>query len=110
MIRQRYRLVAAITAAAGLVLAAAACSSSTASGGNASSGGKASISVNWAPPASQMPTQHKEWLEDVALFEKANPNITIDSVYNYPCEVPANFTAMLRGGTEPDRFYTYFTD
>jgi ABC-type glycerol-3-phosphate transport system substrate-binding protein len=110
MIRQRYRLVAAITAAAGLVLAAAACSSSTASGGNASSGGKVSISVNCAPPASQMPTQHKEWLEDVALFEKANPNITIDSVYNYPCEVPANFTAMLRGGTEPDLFYTYFTD
>jgi ABC-type glycerol-3-phosphate transport system substrate-binding protein len=110
MIRQRYRLVVTITAAAGLVLAAAACSGSTASGGNASSGGKVSISVDCAPPASQQPVQHKEWLEDVALFEKANPNITINSVYNYPCEVPANFTAMLRGGTEPDLFYTYFTD
>ncbi|HEX6448135.1 MAG TPA: extracellular solute-binding protein [Trebonia sp.] len=110
MIRQRYRLVATITVAAGLVLSAVACSGSTASGGNASSGGKVSISVDCAPPASQQPVAHKEWLEDVALFEKANPNITIDSVYNYPCETPANFTAMLRGGTEPDLFYTYFTD
>jgi ABC-type glycerol-3-phosphate transport system substrate-binding protein len=57
-----------------------------------------------------MPVQHKEWVEDVGIFEKANPSITIDSVYNYPCEVPATFTAMLRSGTEPDLFYTYFTD
>ena len=54
--------------------------------------------------------QHKEWLEDIATFEKANPNITIQSIYNYPCEAPATFTAMLRGGTEPNIFYTYFTD
>jgi ABC-type glycerol-3-phosphate transport system substrate-binding protein len=54
--------------------------------------------------------QHKEWVEDVAAFEKANPTITVKSVYNYPCEVPATFTAMLRAGTEPDIFYTYFTD
>jgi ABC-type glycerol-3-phosphate transport system substrate-binding protein len=68
------------------------------------------ISVDCAPPAAQQPVQHKEWLEDVALFEKANPNITITSVYTYPCETPASFTAMLRAGTEPDLFYTYFTD
>ncbi len=54
--------------------------------------------------------QHKEWVEDVAIFEKANPGITVNSVYNYPCEQPATFTAMLRGGTEPDIYYTYFTD
>jgi ABC-type glycerol-3-phosphate transport system substrate-binding protein len=54
--------------------------------------------------------QHREWLEDVATFEKANPTITIKSIYNYPCEVPATFTAMLRAGTEPNVFYTYFTD
>jgi ABC-type glycerol-3-phosphate transport system substrate-binding protein len=110
MIRQRYRLVAAITAAAGLVLSAAACSSAGSNSSGNASGGKVAISVDCAPPASQEPIQHKEWLEDVALFEKANPDITINSVYNYPCEVPANFTAMLRGGTEPDLFYTYFTD
>src|SRR6201999_3298980 len=68
------------------------------------------ISVDCAPPSAQMPTQHKEWLEDVALFEKANPNITITSVYNYPCEAPATFTAMLRAGSEPNLFYSYFTD
>jgi ABC-type glycerol-3-phosphate transport system substrate-binding protein len=57
-----------------------------------------------------MPVQHKEWLEDVALFEKANPSITINSVYNYPCEAPATFTAMLRAGSEPNIYYSYFTD
>jgi ABC-type glycerol-3-phosphate transport system substrate-binding protein len=108
---QRYRLVAAVAASAGLVLTAAACSSSPSSTpAAAGSGGKVTISINCAPPAAQQPVQHKEWLEDVALFEKANPGITINSVYNYPCEQPATFTAMLRGGTEPDIFYSYFTD
>jgi ABC-type glycerol-3-phosphate transport system substrate-binding protein len=68
------------------------------------------ISIDCAPPASQQPQQHKEWLEDIAIFEKANPNITINSVYNYPCETAATFTAMLRAGTETNLFYTYFTD
>ena len=67
------------------------------------------ISVDCAPPASA-PAQHKEWNEDVAIFEKANPNITINSIYENPCEVPASFTAMLDAGTEPNVFYTYFTD
>jgi ABC-type glycerol-3-phosphate transport system substrate-binding protein len=110
--RLRHRPVFAVAAAAGIVLAAAACSSNSASGGNATagSGGKVTISINCAPPAAQQPVQHKEWVEDVAIFEKANPNITINSVYNYPCEQPASFTAMLRAGNEPDLFYTYFTD
>jgi ABC-type glycerol-3-phosphate transport system substrate-binding protein len=112
--RLRHRPVVAVAAAAGIVLAAAACSSNSASGGNAAagSGGKVTISINCAPPAAQQPVQHKEWLEDVATFEKANPNITINSVYNYPCEAPggAQFTAMLRAGNEPDIYYSYFTD
>jgi ABC-type glycerol-3-phosphate transport system substrate-binding protein len=111
--RQRYRLpyrpVVAVAAVAGLALAAAACSSSTSSSGG-TTGGKVTISIDCAPPASQQPVQHKEWVADIALFEKANPNITVNSVYNYPCEVPATFTAMLRGGTESDIYYTYFTD
>src|SRR5215469_4520138 len=103
--------VAAVIAAAGLVLTAAACSSSpSSSGGQAAPGGHVTISINCAPPAAQQPVQHKEWLEDVATFEKANPNITVNSTYNYPCEQPATFTAMLRAGTEPDIFYSYFTD
>jgi ABC-type glycerol-3-phosphate transport system substrate-binding protein len=113
MSRQRYRIaghrkVAAVAAVAGLGLAAAACSSTPQPA--SSSGGKVTISINCAPPAAQFPVQHRQWLEDVATFQKANPNITIDSVFNYPCEVPATFTAMLRAGTEPNVFYTYFTD
>jgi ABC-type glycerol-3-phosphate transport system substrate-binding protein len=109
--RVRYRSVAAVVAAAGLALAAAACSSSASgSGGGNAAGGKVTISVNCAPPAAQQPIQHKEWVEDVAIFEKANPNITIKSVYNYPCETAATFTAMLRAGNEPDLYYSYFTD
>jgi len=115
MIRQRYRPsyrpLAGIAAAAGLILAVAACSSGSSSGGSASAGGKVTLSIDCAPPAAQQPVQNKEWLEDVAIFEKANPNITIDSVYNYPCDaVPATFTAMLRAGTETNLYYTYFTD
>jgi ABC-type glycerol-3-phosphate transport system substrate-binding protein len=111
--RLRHRPVIAVAVAAGLVLAAAACSSNSASSnaaGSGGSGGNVTISIDCAPAASQDPVQHKEWVEDVAIFEKANPTITVDSIYNYPCEVPATFTAMLRGGTEPDIFYTYFTD
>ena len=75
------------------------------------SGGKVTISIDCAPPAAQQPVQHKEWIEDIAIFEKANPNITINSVYNYPCDaVPAQFTAMLRAGTETNLYYAYFTD
>ena len=112
--RLRHRPVVAIAAVAGIVLAAAACSSNSASSGNAAagSGGKVTISINCAPPSAQQPVQHKEWVADVATFEKANPNITINSVYNYPCEAPggAQFTAMLRAGNEPDIYYSYFTD
>jgi ABC-type glycerol-3-phosphate transport system substrate-binding protein len=110
----RHRPVAAVAVAAGLVLAAAACSSSNSSATNTASGsgGKVTISINCAPPQAEQPVQHKEWVADVATFEKANPNITISSIYNYPCEAPggAQFTAMLRAGNEPDVFYSYFTD
>jgi len=110
--RLRYRSVATAVAAVGLVLTAAACSSSssTSGGGSASGNGPVAITVGCAPPATQQPQQHKEWLEDIAIFEKANPNITIKSDYTYPCESTANFTAMLRAGTEDDVFYGRFTD
>ncbi len=55
-----------------------------ASGG--SSDGHVTISVDCAPPTSS-PQQHREWLQDVALFEKQNPDITINSVFENPCEV-----------------------
>jgi ABC-type glycerol-3-phosphate transport system substrate-binding protein len=101
------RVIAAVSAVAMLGLGAAACSSSNAS---STAGGKVTVSIDCAPAAAENPLQHKWWLDDVAAFEKANPNIAIQSIYNYPCEVPATFTAMLRAGTEPDIFYSYFTD
>ncbi|HET9971366.1 MAG TPA: extracellular solute-binding protein [Streptosporangiaceae bacterium] len=102
------RQLAGIAVFAALGLAAAACSSNPAasSGG---SGGHVTISVDCAPPATAA-VQHKEWLQDVASFEKQNPDITIKSIFENPCEVPASFTAMLRAGNEPNLFYTYFTD
>ena len=122
----RYRPIIAVASVAGIVLTAAACTSSSSSTASTSSTNSPSssasgsssavssapvtISIDCAPPAAQQPVQHKEWLEDVALFEKANPNITVNSVYNYPCETPPTFTAMLRAGTETNLFYTYFTD
>jgi ABC-type glycerol-3-phosphate transport system substrate-binding protein len=97
-----------VGAVAALGLAAAACSSSTPAG--SSGGGHVTISVNCEPPPTAV-AQHKEWIEDVAIFEKANPNITIKSVtYTGQCEVPAQFTATLRAGTETNLFYAYFTD
>src|SRR5271170_4807987 len=101
------RTIAAVTVAAVLGLGAAACSSSSAS---PSAGGKVTVSINCAPTQAQNPVQHKQWVEDIATFEKANPNITIDSVYNYPCTNLPVFTAQLRAGTEPDIFYIDFTD
>jgi ABC-type glycerol-3-phosphate transport system substrate-binding protein len=109
--RARRRQIAGMAAVAALGLAGAACSSSSGSGGSGASAsdGKVTISVDCAPPAAAK-AQHKEWNEDVAIFEKQNPSITIHSIYTSPCEVPATFTARLRAGTEPDVFYTYFTD
>jgi ABC-type glycerol-3-phosphate transport system substrate-binding protein len=101
------RQIAGVAAVAALGLAAAACSSSSST--SSSGGGHVTISVDCAPPTSS-PVQHKEWTEDVALFEKQNPSITIQSINTSPCEVPATFTARLRAGTEPNVFYTYFTD
>jgi ABC-type glycerol-3-phosphate transport system substrate-binding protein len=100
------RVACAVSVVAAIGLGAAACSSSPAS----NSGGNVTVSIDCAPTAAQDPVQHKEWVADVATFEKANPSITIKSIYNYPCETPAPFTAMLKAGTEPDVFYTYFTD
>jgi ABC-type glycerol-3-phosphate transport system substrate-binding protein len=112
MSRQRYKIagyrnVAALAAVAGLGLTAAACSSSPAP---SASGGKVTISINCAPTQAANPIQHKQWLQDVATFEKANPNISIKSVYNYPCTNLPVFTAQLRAGTEPNIFYIDFTD
>ncbi|HEY3868734.1 MAG TPA: extracellular solute-binding protein [Actinocrinis sp.] len=103
--RPAYRNAAAVAVAAALGFSAAACSSS----GQSASTSKVTISVDCAAPASK-PVAYKEWNEDVAAFEKANPNITINSIRTFPCETPALFTAALKAGTEANVFYTYYTD
>ena len=102
-----YRTVAAVAAVAGMGLVASACSSSPAA---TTSSGNVSVSINCAPTQAQNPVQHREWVADVATFEKANPTIKIVSVYNYPCTNLPAFTAQLRAGTEPDIYYIDFTD
>jgi ABC-type glycerol-3-phosphate transport system substrate-binding protein len=110
--RASYRKAAGITLAATLGLGAvAACSSSgstSSSGSNASSSNQhVSITVACAPTSSEQP-QYKMWNEDVAAFEKANPTITIDSIYATQCIVPATQTAQFAAGTEPDLYGIYF--
>ncbi len=121
MKRIRYRGLMAAALVAGIGLTGAACGSdsSTDSGGgggdaNASApldpGTKVTISIDCMPPATKKP-ELKEWNEDVAAFHKIYPNVTIQGKSTTgQCEDPATFAAQLKGGTEPDLFYTYFTD
>src|ERR1700677_1919914 len=85
--RAGYRKVAGVTVTAVLGLAAvAACSSNgTTSGSTASTTGHVTVTGLCAPPSSS-PVPYKEWNEDVATFEKANPNITIQSIYSAQCD------------------------
>src|SRR5271155_5860338 len=100
--RAGYRKVAGVTVAA-------CSSSSTTTGSTASSTGHVTVNGFCAPPSSS-PVPYKEWNEDVATFEKANPNITIQSIYSAQCDVPATLTAQLAAGTEPDVYEVYFGD
>jgi multiple sugar transport system substrate-binding protein len=105
------RRTGAIAAAAALALTAAACSSSGSGSGTSTSNasGPVTITVGCEPPTTQ-PAQRKFFLDDIAAFEKANPNITVKGDDANPCEVPAKFTAQLAAGTEDNVFYTAFTD
>jgi multiple sugar transport system substrate-binding protein len=105
----QYRKVAALALATGLGLSLAACSTKG-SDSSSSSPGKTVITVDCQPDGSQKELQ-KDWNDDVAAFEKANPDITIKSVsVGQQCDNPPDFTARLTGGTETDVFYAYMTD
>ncbi|MEU1509684.1 extracellular solute-binding protein [Kitasatospora sp. NPDC005748] len=114
------RRTAAVAVAAGLAFSLAACGSSDDHGatGAAPSGGagstldpnaKVSISVDCQPPVTKA-AERKQWTEDVEAFHQRYPNVTITSKDASPCEEPAPFTAQLKGRTQTDVFYTYFTD
>ncbi|PWI44869.1 extracellular solute-binding protein [Streptomyces sp. ICBB 8177] len=119
--RRRSRALVAAVVVAGLGLTGVACSGG--SGGASGSGAapadasapldpktKVTITIDCMPPATKKP-ELKEWNEDVAAFHKLYPNVTVDGKSTTgQCEDPATFAAQLKGGTEPDVFYSYFTD
>ncbi|MEU4235780.1 extracellular solute-binding protein [Actinoplanes sp. NPDC026619] len=94
-----------VAATASLALTLAACGSGTDTDTDAS--GQVTITVNNMPPDTEA-LQRKNFLDDVAEFEKTHPTIKID-----PKEGkmdPATFSAKLAGGQLENAFYVYFTD
>ncbi|MFF9158709.1 extracellular solute-binding protein [Streptomyces longwoodensis] len=121
---RRTRRTGAVVVVSALALSAlAACGTSSSSGdsGNSGSGSsdpaapldpktKVTITIDCMPPAAKA-AELKEWKEDVAAFNKTYPNVTIEG-RSTPgqCLEPPRFTAMLKAKSQPDVFYTYFTD
>ncbi|MEU6604267.1 sugar ABC transporter substrate-binding protein [Streptomyces shenzhenensis] len=99
------RTFVAIGVCSSLALAAAACGSSD----DESAGGKTRITVNCEPPRSAK-VDRKFFEEDIASFEKQNPDIDVVAHDAFPCQDPKTFDAKLAGGQMEDVFYTYFTD
>ncbi|HEX4226736.1 MAG TPA: extracellular solute-binding protein [Pseudonocardiaceae bacterium] len=98
--------LAALALAAGCALGVAACSSGSDSSG---SGDSVSITVNCEPPTSD-PIDRKNFVDDIASFEKLHPNIHITPKDEYPCDDPKTFQAKLAGGQMENVFYVYYTD
>ncbi|GAB3822744.1 ABC transporter substrate-binding protein [Kribbella italica] len=97
---------------AGLGLTAASCGSGDDEPAAQGSGGadqKVTITVGCQPPKSN-PKERAGWDEDVAAFQAAHPNITVQSKDAFPCINPDTFQAKLAGGTQEDVFYVYYTD
>jgi ABC-type glycerol-3-phosphate transport system substrate-binding protein len=71
---------------------------------------KVTITIDCMPPAAKA-AELKQWKEDVEEFNKTYPNVTIEG-RSTPgqCLEPPRFTAMLKAKSQPDVFYTYFTD
>ena len=100
----RRRLRASVALTAGLVLTLTACGSGDT---EAKPDGPVTITVNNMPPATEK-IQRQNFLDDVAEFEKAHPDIKIDP--NEGKMDPATFSAKLAGGQLENAFYVYFTD
>src|SRR5450432_2193275 len=78
----RFAAVAAL-AVAGAV-SVAACSSGGSSSTSSSSNGPVKITVGCEPPKTQA-AQRKFFVDDIAAFEKANPNVTVVGDDTNPC-------------------------
>lgn len=88
-----------------LALAATACGS----GGDDSASGTTRVTVNCMPPRSAK-VDRQFFEQDVAAFERQNPDIDVVAHDAFPCQDPKTFDAKLAGGQMEDVFYTYFTD
>lgn len=77
--------------------------------GDDAADGKTQITVNCMPPKSAK-VDRQFFEDDVAAFEKANPDIDVVPHDAFPCQDPKTFDAKLAGGQMEDVFYTYFTD
>ncbi|WP_406441036.1 extracellular solute-binding protein [Streptomyces sp. NBC_01613] len=91
--------------ACSLALTASACGSSD----DDSASGKTRITVNCEPPKSAK-VDRRFFEQDIASFEKQNPDIDVVAHDAFPCQDPKTFDAKLAGGQMEDVFYTYFTD
>ncbi|MEV3931294.1 MULTISPECIES: extracellular solute-binding protein [unclassified Streptomyces] len=71
---------------------------------------KVTLSIDCMPPAAKA-AELREWNEDIKTFNKKYPNVKING-RSTPgqCLEPPRFTAMLKGKSQPDVFYAYFTD
>ncbi|MEU8619138.1 extracellular solute-binding protein [Streptomyces sp. NPDC048623] len=121
--RRTRRSGAAVLVSALALTALAACGTSSSDDGGDSEGSgstdpsapldpktKVTLTIDCMPPAAKA-AELKEWKEDVAAFNKIYPNVTIEG-RSTPgqCLEPPRFTAMLKAKSQPDVFYTYFTD
>ncbi|MFI5550226.1 ABC transporter substrate-binding protein [Streptomyces sp. NPDC051738] len=100
-----FRRALAALSVCSLALAVSACGSDD----DAASGGKTRITVNCMPPKSAK-VDRQFFEQDIASFEKANPDIDVVAHDAFPCQDPKTFDAKLAGGQMEDVFYTYFTD
>ncbi|MDR6979127.1 ABC-type glycerol-3-phosphate transport system substrate-binding protein [Streptomyces sp. 3330] len=122
---RRTRRAGAVTLVSALTLTAlAACGTSSSDDGDSGDGNsananpaapldprtKVTITIDCMPPAAKK-AELKEWNEDVREFNKTYPNVTVQG-RSTPgqCLEPPRFTAMLKAKSQPDVFYTYFTD
>ncbi|EGX55796.1 sugar uptake ABC transporter sugar-binding protein [Streptomyces zinciresistens K42] len=100
-----FRRTFAALSACSLALAVSACGS----GGDDAASGKTRITVNCMPPKSAK-VDRRFFEQDIAAFEKQNPDIDVVPSDAFPCQDPKTFEAKLAGGQMEDVFYTYFTD
>ncbi|MEV5957482.1 extracellular solute-binding protein [Streptomyces sp. NPDC051987] len=99
------RALVAFGVCSSLALSATACGS----GDDDTGSGRTRITVNCEPPKSAK-VDRSFFDQDIADFEKKNPDIDVVAHDAFPCQDPKTFDAKLAGGQMEDVFYTYFTD